>query len=145
LLSDNGVEPTIVEMNWQTVERLRAEARPAVYGDAGLTETLEAAGVPHAGTLILSASSTQAAGEIIRRARELNPRIRVLARSDYLRDSAALRRGGADQAFSGEGEVALAMTEAVLRTLGATPEQIDRERDRVRGDLFGTATDEHAS
>jgi CPA2 family monovalent cation:H+ antiporter-2 len=39
--------------------------------------------------------------------------------------------------FSGEGEVALALTEAILRRLGATPEQIDRERDRVRLDLAG--------
>ena len=31
---------------------------------------------------------------------------------------------------------ALAMTEAVLRQLGATPEQVDRESDRVRGELF---------
>jgi CPA2 family monovalent cation:H+ antiporter-2 len=31
--------------------------------------------------------------------------------------------------------VALAMTEAVLRRLGATPDQIDRERDRVRQQL----------
>jgi CPA2 family monovalent cation:H+ antiporter-2 len=39
--------------------------------------------------------------------------------------------------FSGEGEVALAMTEAVLRRLGATAEQIDRERARLHGELFG--------
>jgi CPA2 family monovalent cation:H+ antiporter-2 len=32
--------------------------------------------------------------------------------------------------------VALAMTEAVLRRLGATADQIDRERDRVRQELF---------
>jgi CPA2 family monovalent cation:H+ antiporter-2 len=30
------------------------------------------------------------------------------------------------------------MTEAVLARLGATPEQIDRERERVREELFGT-------
>ena len=36
-----------------------------------------------------------------------------------------------------QGEVALAMTESVLRELGASAEQIDRERDRVRADLFG--------
>jgi CPA2 family monovalent cation:H+ antiporter-2 len=33
--------------------------------------------------------------------------------------------------------VALAMTEAILRGLGATPEQVDRERERVHADLFG--------
>ena len=32
------------------------------------------------------------------------------------------------------------MTESVLRALGATPDQIDRERDRVRADLFGVAS-----
>ena len=39
--------------------------------------------------------------------------------------------------MSGEGEVALALTEAILRRLGATPDQIDRERERVRIDLTG--------
>jgi uncharacterized protein YjiS (DUF1127 family) len=29
------------------------------------------------------------------------------------------------------------MTEAVLRDLGATPDQIDRERARARQELFG--------
>ena len=38
--------------------------------------------------------------------------------------------------FAGEGEVALAMTVAILRGLGATPEQIDRERERIYDDLF---------
>jgi CPA2 family monovalent cation:H+ antiporter-2 len=43
---------------------------------------------------------------------------------------------GADQVFAGEAEVALAMTEYILRELGATAEQIDRERDRLRTDFL---------
>jgi hypothetical protein len=35
--------------------------------------------------------------------------------------------------------VALAFIEDILDTLGATPEQIDRERSRAHGELFGTA------
>ena len=69
--------------------------------------------------------------------REINPNVHVFVRSAYLRDVETLRRAGAEQVFAGEGEVALAMTEGVLRQLGATPEQIDRERDRVRAELFG--------
>ena len=49
----------------------------------------------------------------------------------------ALRRAGADVVFTGEGEVALTMTEFLLRQLGATPEQIDREKERLRADLIG--------
>jgi CPA2 family monovalent cation:H+ antiporter-2 len=90
----------------------------------------------HAGTLIVSGADTGAA-EIVNGAREINPRVHTFVRSVYLRDVPPLKAAGAEQVFSGEGEVALAMTEAVLRRLGATAEQVDRERDRVRAELFG--------
>lgn len=53
----------------------------------------------------------------------------------YVRELPALRAAGAEVAVSGEREVALALTEAILRGLGATPEQIDRDRERVRAEL----------
>lgn len=137
LLRENEIEPTIVEMNLETVRQLRAEGLTAVYGDAHHPETLKEAGIAQAGTLFLSASGLTGAKEVVRMAREMNPKIRVLARSAYLRERVGLREAGADEVYAGEGEVALAMTESLLRKLGATPDQIDRERDRVRADLFG--------
>ena len=74
---------------------------------------------------------------MIRLSRELNPKLRVLARTAYLRDVDTLHEAGANEVFSGEGEVALALTEAILHRLGATPEQMDRERVRVHDELFG--------
>jgi CPA2 family monovalent cation:H+ antiporter-2 len=88
---------------------------------------------------VLSASSIREGREIIRHARSLNPKLRILARTSYLRELTDLKSAGADSVFSGEGEVALAMAEAVLLNLGATAEQIDRERTRVHDTLFGTA------
>jgi monovalent cation:H+ antiporter-2, CPA2 family len=137
LLRENGVEPTVVEMNLGTVQKLRLAGAAAVYGDASYRETLKAAGVDLAETLVLSASGLTGAEELVRLARELNPAIRVIARSAYLSERAALRGAGADEVYAGEGEVALAMSESVLRRLGATAEQIDRERERVRADLIG--------
>jgi CPA2 family monovalent cation:H+ antiporter-2 len=137
LLRENGIEPTIVEMNLETVRRLRDEGVAAVYGDAGHRDTLKEAGVARADTLVLSASGLKGAQEVVRVARELNPDVRVLARSAYLRERAELYRAGADAVYAGEGEVALAMAESVLTDLGASPDQIDRERQRVRAELFG--------
>ena len=137
LLRENQIEPTIIEMNLETVRQLRAEGLSAVYGDAHHPETLKEAGIAQAGTLFLSASGLSGAKEVVRMAREMNPQIRVLARSAYLRERVGLRQAGADEVYAGEGEVALAMTESLLRKLGATPDQIDQERDRVRADLFG--------
>ncbi|MBM4397022.1 MAG: cation:proton antiporter [Deltaproteobacteria bacterium] len=136
LLREQGIEPSVIEMNLSTIQRLRGEGATAFYGDATLRTTLEAAGVARAGTFVWSVSGVPGAGEAIRVAREVNPRIRIVARARYLAEARTLREAGADRVFAGEGEVALAMTEAVLADLGATPEQIDRERRRVHEELF---------
>jgi monovalent cation:H+ antiporter-2, CPA2 family len=135
LLRENGISPTVVDLNMDHVRALRDEGVSAVYGDARHPDTLVTAGLPHAGTLIVSGADT-GSPEVIKGARALNPRVHTFVRSAYLRDVSPLRSAGAEQVFSGEGEVALAMTEAVLRRLGATPDQIDRERARVRSELF---------
>jgi CPA2 family monovalent cation:H+ antiporter-2 len=135
LLRDAGISPTVIDLNMESVRTLRDEGLSAVYGDARSADTLISAGIRHADTLIVSGSD-DGASVTIRTARELNPRVHVFARAAYLRDVPPLATAGAEQVFSGEGEVALAMTEAVMRRLGATPDQIDRERARVREELF---------
>jgi CPA2 family monovalent cation:H+ antiporter-2 len=136
LLRENGVAPTVIELNIDTVRRLRDQQIAAVYGDASQADTLRAAGVDHAASLILSADIGDSR-EIIRLARDMNPAIRVLARTAYLRQRRDLEQAGANVVFAGEGEVALALTEAILSRLGATAEQMDRERGRVREELVG--------
>ncbi len=136
LLRENGIEPTVIELNLETVRQLREAGIKAVYGDAGQAATLASANIAQAGSLILSASGVRHCEEMIRFARELNPTIRVVARTDYVREIDGLRQAGAAAVFSGEGEVALAVIEEILRPLGATGEQIDRERERFRREVL---------
>jgi CPA2 family monovalent cation:H+ antiporter-2 len=131
LLLDNGIEPTVIELNLDTVRRLRAFDVRAVYGDAGRPEVLREAGIARAATLVVTSGAGAQDEEIVRQAREINPGIHVMVRSNYLRDVPRLRRAGAADVFAAEGEVALAFTVSILERLGATPEQIDRERARV--------------
>ncbi|HEX7283533.1 MAG TPA: cation:proton antiporter [Vicinamibacterales bacterium] len=137
MLKENGIEPTVIEINIDTVRELRDSGADAVYGDATKPETLAEAGIATADNLILTSAGMANSEEVIRAAREANPKVRVLARASYLRDLPGLRRAGADTVFTGEGEVALAFVEEMLERLGATAEQIDRERDRAHGELFG--------
>ncbi|MES2705071.1 MAG: cation:proton antiporter [Verrucomicrobiota bacterium] len=138
LLRDNGIVPVVVEMNLDTVQRLKAEGITAFYGDAAHPETLKQAGIANARALILSSSGMEGK-DLIREVRELNPRIQILARTAYLREAHDLTAAGADSVFSGEGEVALSMTEFLLEKLSATPEQIDRESDRIRREFFAAS------
>ena len=139
LLRDNGVAPTVVDLNMDAVRGLRQDGIDAIYGDATRPETLEAAGAQKAGSLVLGSAGMANSAEVIRIARSLNPGIRVLARAQYLRDVPSLMGAGANSVYSGEGEVALAFIEDILDTLGATPEQIDRERARAHRELSGDA------
>jgi CPA2 family monovalent cation:H+ antiporter-2 len=137
LLSENGVQPSIIEMNHATLESVRQAGFPVTLGDATHADTLKMAGIETSSSLILGASTIRGAEEVIRVARLLNPEIKVIVRAASLRERTSLLKSGANTVFSGESEVAMALAEYLLRDLGATPEQIDRERDRVRTEILG--------
>ncbi len=133
MLRENAIEPTIVEMNEATVARLAGEGWSAVHGDASTADVLERAGVRAATGLIFAASGSPE--PVVRLAREMNPTILVLARTTFVADVAAMQRAGANAVISAEGAVALAMVERMLQRLGATADQLDRARDRVREEM----------
>ena len=135
LLRENGFEPTVVDLNVNTVRELRDQGMHAIYGDATHRDTLAQAGAAEAANLVLTSAGMADGREVIRNAKELNPGIHVLARAPYLRDVPALRQAGAEAVVSAEGEVGLALTEIILHQLGATRDQIDHERERVRSEL----------
>lgn len=134
VLRENGVAPTIIELNHETVRALQEQGLRAVYGDASQPTILEHAGIRSADTLVFAASGTPPEA-IVKAARELNPQVRIIARSTYVRDVSAAKLAGADLVVTAEVEVALALAEHLLVELGATPEQLDRSRARTREDL----------
>lgn len=158
ILRDNDMDVVVVEMNIDTVRELRAQAQreaaegeggdadgsapaphdvhdghglAAVHGDATQAEILRHAGLEQAEALIISTAAAPAR-EIIEVARGVNPKARILIHTTYLREAEALRAGGAEVVFSGEGAVALSLSTFLLRELCATDEQVDAERRRIR-------------
>jgi CPA2 family monovalent cation:H+ antiporter-2 len=138
LLGENSITPTVVELNFKTVRKLGNEGILAIHGDATHREIIKAAGAEKAAVFFLTSSGMRGSDEAIRVARELNPKIRVFARATTLQELPAMRSAGADVVFAAEGEIALTMTEFLLRQLGSTAEQIDRAKDRIRTELFGS-------
>lgn len=133
LLRENGIEPLVLELNHETVNRLKKEGVTALYGDASQPEILRLAGVAQARALIFTASTPPE--PVIRAAKEQNPDLLIVARATYASERQSLAKAGAALVLTAEVEVALTMVERVLATLGATGEQIDRARERARREL----------
>jgi CPA2 family monovalent cation:H+ antiporter-2 len=133
LLREQGLTPTVIELNHETVVALKEAGVDAIHGDASQRDILEAAGVKDAFALVFAASGSSDA--VIRAAKELNPALLISTRASYVREIAALEAAGADVVVAAEREVAFAMAERLLTELGATGEQIDRARDRLRAAL----------
>ena len=131
ILRDNNLDVVVVEMNIDTVQRQSAKGEKIIYGDATQREVLVHAGAEEAEGLIVSSSSAPA-GEIVEVARSINPNMRILVHTTYLSVAENLKHEGASAVFSGEREVAVAMTEYLMRDFGATDEQIERERRALR-------------
>jgi len=139
ILQESGIESTVIELNIETYRKLKGLGRSAVYGDATTPEVLRQANIADATSLILSSSGSAANRDSVRIARELNHHIHIVARADYLSQVEMLKKAGANEVFTGEGEVALAVVDSILRQLGATPDQLDTARERTRVRLLASA------
>ena len=130
------MEVVIIEMNIDTVNRLSGEKIPAILGDARLRSILKTAGVEKAVAIVISAPGAPST-DITATARELNPEIRVVANTSYIRTARELMAHDNNVVFSGEAEASLSMATHVLQALGATDEQLSRERQEARNNILG--------
>ena len=137
LLLDRGAEITVIDLNMETVRQLRNAGYAALYGDVLRSGTLVEAGIETAGALILSAD-VEAAAEVIKQARLLNPELRVLARCAHLREASALRQAGAEVVAAGEAEVGVALAEAVTAIDQMVCGDAADHREAVRRSLYET-------
>ena len=140
LLAERGADITVVELNLDTVRRLRSDGCRALYGDVLRPGTLEEAGVATSGSLIITADVEDSA-EIVREARLRNKDLRILVRCAHLRDVGPIRRAGATVVAAGEAEVAVALAEAVTEGDEKDVSRIVARGDEIRRKLYNTPID----
>jgi len=69
LLRENGITPTVIDLNIDIVRSLRDDGVDAVYGDATRPEALDAAGISTAASLMLTSAGMVNSSDVIRSAR----------------------------------------------------------------------------
>ena len=110
-----GVEPTIIEMNEQTIHRQHALHKHVVHGDVCDPAVLRAAGIDRADALILAIPDEHQAVKACGIARGLNPKIFIAARTNFVSQGLLASEAGADHVVVEEIATAEAMERAVER------------------------------
>ncbi|MDP9196706.1 MAG: cation:proton antiporter [Pseudomonadota bacterium] len=117
-LSKLGIPCVIVERDRRLVEVLRRENMNVIWGDAASPRILEAAGISHAGVLIVATPHGLHSRRVLDIARELNPSCEIVARVHTEADVSEMERRGVRMAAMGERELALAMAGYTLKIWG---------------------------
>ena len=125
ILYEFGIEPTIIELNIDTVLQIQAEGHHAIYGDASRSEILEVAGIATAKYLVVTMPHSEMSLGIIHTAREENPEVRILARARFLHQIKGLEHAGTTIIRCDEAEAANALAEALLQDIKAPQTQIE--------------------
>lgn len=108
-LRAHGDSPVVMEMIRERVEELRAQGIRTIDGQASSDEALAAANLGAARALLVTVPDAFEAGQIVRAARQSNPRLTICARAGSGAAAAHLHEQGANLVVSGEREMARGM------------------------------------
>ncbi len=116
-LSAEGAEVTIIELNPGTVQRQTTLGRRVVFGDVANPEVLESAGIREAHALILTVPDEEAVLSACHAARQSNPTIVIIARTNYVSKGMVATGLGANDVVIEELATAEAMERVVMKHL----------------------------
>ena len=119
LLTEFGINPTIIETNVEAVLEIQHRGQQALFGDATRPDILRAAGLGSAAYLVVTVPHAEISLRIIQAAREVAPVVRILARAEYINQHEALAQAGAAIIRYDEAESAAALAEALLQDIDA--------------------------
>lgn len=126
----------IIELNQQVVEQARAAGLPSIYGDASSEHVLEAAGIHSARLLLVTVPAAIDVELIVRRVRQINPELHVVARAARLGQIDVLQSLGVYELVQPEFEAGLEMVRQTLLHFDRPTAEIQRLTDAVRHELY---------
>src|SRR6185369_8469704 len=108
---------TIIDLNLETIQKLKSQGHSAIYGDASRRDILEAAGIANTQYLLVTIPDLTGRIPVIATARLLNSKLTIMTRARYLAERAMLEDAGATFVAYEEAEVADALSKYLLKQL----------------------------
>jgi monovalent cation:proton antiporter-2 (CPA2) family protein len=126
LLAATGKKFNALERDMTQVDLLRRYGATVYYGDAARLDLLRAAGASSAKVFVLAISDLEESIHIAEVVAKHFPHLKIVARARNRRHAHKLMDLGVELIFRETLHSSLAMSEAVLRTLGQSPEEAKR-------------------
>jgi CPA2 family monovalent cation:H+ antiporter-2 len=147
VLKAAGIACVVVDQNAELVTRAREDGITVVFGDGTRHAVLEHVRLSQARIIVFAISSPTDEQRGVAIARDINPSVRVLVRTRYIRGIDGLMTLGATDVVVEEFEASLGLFAKTLETYQIPMNRIWREVESVRSEhyglLRGTATSNH--
>ena len=137
VLKAAGISCLVVEQNAELVTRARDDGIAVVFGDGTRPAMLEHVQVRHARVIVFAISSPTEERRGVVMVREINPTIRIVVRTRYIRTIDQLRTLGATDVVVEEFEASLELFAMALDSYEIPINRIWREVESVRTEHYG--------
>jgi mannitol/fructose-specific phosphotransferase system IIA component (Ntr-type) len=132
VLSAKKIPFVSLELNVQTVVKMRGLGLNCFYGDAASPEVLRKVNVQEAVLVVITIPDPMSTEAVVKNVKELNPDCFILARTRFSKELEDLYVFGADSVIQEEFEAGLAILVRALKELKVSSEDINREMEAIR-------------
>ncbi|WP_455244248.1 cation:proton antiporter domain-containing protein [Petrachloros mirabilis] len=132
VLGETEIPYVALDLDGDTVRRESRHGVPIYFGDATNPNVLHHARIEDAKVLVVAISDPFITRRTVQVAKGLNPKIRIVVRTRYLRELQELHDLGADDVVPEEFETSIEIFALVLRTYNLPQEFITRKAEQVR-------------
>jgi len=136
VLRKSDIPYVVLEMNADTVRRMREKGEPIYYGDGTSTEILHKMGIHRASTLVIAISDAAATRRIVQIARHENPSVYIIVRTRYVAEVDDLIKLGANEVIPEEFETSVEIFSRVLHKYHVPRNVIADYIDSIRKDSY---------
>jgi CPA2 family monovalent cation:H+ antiporter-2 len=136
ILGEMGIPHLVVDADAVRIEELDRKGIPSLFGNAANSEVLRHAGLGRARALVVAGPDEDASELVVAAARDLAPKLPIIARSTSEQGTRQLTRLGAQDVIHPELEGGLEIVRHTLLQLGFPLQEIYRYTDAVRRDHY---------
>ncbi|WP_254174819.1 cation:proton antiporter domain-containing protein [Planktothrix pseudagardhii] len=136
LLQSHNYSVVVIDQSEQSVQELRNNNIPYLYGNAASLHVLETAGVDRATSMAIALSDPMSTRLCLKRSLEFSPNLDVIVIADRDKDIELLYQLGAKEVVQPEFEASLELSTHLLTRMGLPENKIKQEMQEIRQDQY---------